>query len=115
MMTEKLGLSPEQQSKIRAIMESSAPELRSLISKGRENLSEDEKKKVMDLMKEQRDQIGDVLTAEQKEKMREMKNGHGPGAKGGPDGGKGRKGGPDEKGDKGGDGKKKHGDKKGAE
>ncbi len=73
MMTEKLGLTQDQQDKIKAIQEKNAPEFKELMAKGRENLSEADKTKMRELMKSQMEEIGAVLTPEQKEKMKEMR------------------------------------------
>ncbi len=78
MMKEKLNLTAEQEEKIKAIFEKSGPELRELMSKGRDNLSEADKQKVRELMKTQMEEMGAVLTPEQKEKMKELR-GAGPG------------------------------------
>jgi len=80
-MTETLGLSQEQQDKIKAIMEKNAPQMRELMSKGRENLTEEDKNKVRELMKGQMEEIGAVLTPEQKEKWKAEREAHGPGGK----------------------------------
>jgi Spy/CpxP family protein refolding chaperone len=71
MMTEKLGLSLEQQEKVRIILERNAPELRSLMAQGRENASEADKEKVRGLMRSQMEEIGTVLNPEQRAKMME--------------------------------------------
>jgi len=79
MMTEKLGLTQEQQDKIKAIYEKNGPQLRELMAKGRENLSEADKEKARGIMKSQFEEIGAVLTPEQKEKMKELRGPGGPG------------------------------------
>lgn len=79
MMTEKLGLSEEQQGKIKAIQEKNAPAMKELMAKGRDNLSEEDKAKMRELMKTQMEEIGTVLTPEQREKMKEMRGPGGPG------------------------------------
>lgn len=76
-MTEKLNLTQEQQDKIKAIQEKNGPEIRKLMAKGRENLSEADKTQLRELMKNQFEEIGAILTPEQKEKMKEMR-GSGP-------------------------------------
>ncbi len=82
-MTETLGLSQEQQDKIKAIYEKNGPAMKELFAKGRENLTDDDKTKMRELMKSQMEEIGAVLTPEQKEKMKaEMEK------RGGPRGGK---------------------------
>ncbi len=78
MMTEKLGLTQEQQDKIKAIMEKNAPQFRELMAKGRENLTDADKEKMKELMKSQMEEIAAVLTPEQREKMKELRPG-GPG------------------------------------
>jgi len=78
MMTEKLDLTPDQQEKIKAIQEKNGAELKELMAKGRENLSEAEKTKARELMKSQMEEIRGVLTPAQQEKMKEMRHG-GPG------------------------------------
>jgi Spy/CpxP family protein refolding chaperone len=83
MMTEKLGLSQDQQDKIKAIMAKNGPQMKEMMAKGRENLSEEDKKKMHEMMEAQKEEIGAVLTPEQKEKMKEMR---GPGGPGGPGG-----------------------------
>ena len=83
MMTEKLGLTQEQQDKVKAIMEKGAPQMKELMAKGRDNLNEEDKTKMREMMKTQFEEIGAVLTPEQKEKWKE---GRGPGGPGGPGG-----------------------------
>jgi len=46
MLTEKLGLTQDQQDKVKAIQEKNAPQFKDLLAKGRENLSEDDKTKL---------------------------------------------------------------------
>jgi Spy/CpxP family protein refolding chaperone len=82
MMTEKLGLSEEQQTKIKAIQEKNGPAMKELMAKGRENLSEEDKTKLRELGKAQMEEIGAVLTPEQKEKMKELRGAGGPGGEG---------------------------------
>jgi Spy/CpxP family protein refolding chaperone len=77
MMTEKLNLTQEQQDKIKAIQDKSGPELRELLAKGRDSLSETERTRVRELMKTQFEEMAAVLTPEQKEKMKELR-GSGP-------------------------------------
>ncbi len=69
-LTETLGLTQDQQDKIKAIYEKNAPQLRELMSKGRNNLSEDDKTKLRELLKSQTEDIAAVLTPEQKEKFK---------------------------------------------
>jgi len=91
-LTEKLSLTEEQQTKVKEIYAKSGPELRELRAKGRESLSDDDKKKMRELMKSQMQEIGAVLTPEQKEKMKEMrKESGGAGAARGKGKGKGAK------------------------
>lgn len=79
MMTEKLGLSEEQQGKVKAIQEKNAPKMKELMGKGRDNLTEEDKTKMREAMKAQMEEIAAVLTPEQKEKMKEMRGPGGPG------------------------------------
>jgi Spy/CpxP family protein refolding chaperone len=73
LMTEKLGLNDEQQGKIKAIYEKNAPKLKEIQAKGRQNLSEDDRTKLRELMKTQNEEVAAVLTPEQKEKMKELR------------------------------------------
>jgi Spy/CpxP family protein refolding chaperone len=66
MMTEKLGLNQEQQDKIKAIMEESRGKF-----EGMKDLTPDERReKMREVMKADREKIGEVLTPEQKEKWK---------------------------------------------
>jgi Spy/CpxP family protein refolding chaperone len=69
-MTESLGLTQEQQDKMKAIYEKNAPVFKELMAKGRENLTEEDKTKFRALMKAQGEAIKAVLTPEQKEKAK---------------------------------------------
>ncbi|MEO6789309.1 MAG: hypothetical protein ABI318_24555 [Chthoniobacteraceae bacterium] len=69
-MTESLGLSQDQQDKIKGIMEKGSASMKELMAKGRENLSDEDKTKFRELMKAQIEEIGAVLTPEQKEKQK---------------------------------------------
>lgn len=75
MMSEKLGLSEDQKEKIKAIFAKDGPAMKELMSKGRENLSEDDKAKLKEMMKANREEIATVLTPEQ---LAKMKEGRGP-------------------------------------
>jgi Spy/CpxP family protein refolding chaperone len=87
-MTEELGLSQEQQDKIKAIYEKDAPQMKELMAKGRENLTDDDKNKFRELIKNQMEEIVAVLTPDQKAKFQELMekrraargNGNGAGA-----------------------------------
>ena len=72
-MTEKLSLTPEQQDKVKAIQEKNEPQFKELMAKGRENLTDEDKKKFGELMRSQMEEIGAVLTPEQREKMKELR------------------------------------------
>ena len=91
-MTETLGLSQEQQDKIKAIYAKDADAMKALREKGRENLTEEDKTKMRELMKLQIEAVQAVLTEEQKTKMKEaFQRRGGPGGPGGdrkPDGDK---------------------------
>jgi Spy/CpxP family protein refolding chaperone len=71
MMSEKLGLSAEQQGKVRAILEKSGPELKALMEKGRENATDADKEKFRSVMRGQMEEIAGVLNPEQREKFKE--------------------------------------------
>ena len=87
MMTEKLGLTQDQQDKIKAIFEKYSPQIKAIVSKGTANLTADEKTKVQELIKAEHGEVDDVLTDEQKAKRKEMHPGGPGGHRGGPDGG----------------------------
>ena len=78
-MKEKLGLTPEQQQKVRAVFEKNAGKMREAFSAGGD--------KVREAMRAQMEEVGALLTPEQREKMREMSpKGDGPrGGKGKPE------------------------------
>ena len=84
-MTEKLGLNEEQQGKIKAIYEKNAPQLKELQAKGRQNLTEEDRTKLRELMKAQNEEVVAVLTPEQKEKFKALRQegGRAGGARGG--------------------------------
>jgi Spy/CpxP family protein refolding chaperone len=69
-MTEDLGLTQDQQDKIKAIFEKYGPQLKELMAKGRENLTDDDKTKFREILKNQTDDIAAVLTDEQKAKFK---------------------------------------------
>ena len=69
-MTDELGLSQDQQDKIKAVIEKYAPQFKDLMAKGRQNLTDEDKAKVKELFKSQTEEIAAVLTPEQKEKYK---------------------------------------------
>ena len=69
-MTEELGLTQDQQDKIKAIMEKNAQQFKDIMAKGRENLTDEDKTKFRELIKGQMEEIAQVLTPEQKEKFK---------------------------------------------
>ena len=69
-MTEELGLTQEQQDKIKAIFEKFAPQMKEFRDKGRENLTEEDKTKIKELFKKQTEEMAAVLTPEQQEKAK---------------------------------------------
>ncbi len=75
-MTENLGLSADQQAKIKAIFEKNAPKFKELKDKGRDNLTDADKKAMSDLRKAQTEEINAVLTPEQQAKMKEARPGN---------------------------------------
>jgi protein CpxP len=86
MMTEKLGLTQEQQDKIKAIYAKDADAMKAMREKVRENLSEEEKTKMREMFKTQMEAVQAVLTDEQKTKMKDAFQRRGPGGPGGPGG-----------------------------
>jgi len=79
-MTEKLDLTSEQQEKARTIFEKNAGELRELMSKGRENTSDADKQKARELIHSQMEEFTEILTPDQKAKMRDGSRGASPSA-----------------------------------
>ena len=71
-MSEKLGLSAEQQAKLREAIRAHAPAIRELMGKGRGNLTEADKGKLRELLKEQAEAIRPILTEEQRKKFDEL-------------------------------------------
>lgn len=88
-LADKLGLSAEQKEKVKTILEKYAPEIKELMSKGRENLSDEEKTKLHTATKSQHEEIMSLLDDAQKQKMRELR----PASKGGKSDKSGRRGG----------------------
>ena len=83
-MTETLGLTQEQQDKIKAIYAKNAPAIKEIMGKGYQNLSDEDKTKMREMMKAQTEAIDAVLTPEQKEKQKaEMAKRRGAGRPGG--------------------------------
>ena len=79
-MTETLGLSAEQQEKVKAVFAKGADQMKALREKGRDNLTEEDKTKMKELFKSQMEEISAILTPEQKEKQKaEMEKRRGPG------------------------------------
>jgi Spy/CpxP family protein refolding chaperone len=69
-MTEVLGLTQDQQDKIKGIFEKYTPQMKELFSKGFANLTDEDKTKARELLKTQSEEIAAVLTPEQKEKYK---------------------------------------------
>jgi Spy/CpxP family protein refolding chaperone len=83
-MTEKLGLSQDQQDKIKAIQQKYGPQIREIMAKGRENITEADRAKVRELFQAQGKETEGVLTPEQRQKMNELyPEGRRPGGPGG--------------------------------
>ena len=81
-MTESLGLSAEQQEKVKAVFAKGADQMKALREKGRDNLTEEDKTKMKEFFKSQQEEIAAILTPEQKEKQKaEMEKRGGPGGK----------------------------------
>jgi len=83
-MTETLGLTQEQQDKIKAIYAKNAPAIKEIMGKGYQNLSDEDKTKMRELMKAQMEEVNAVLTQEQKDKMKAEMEKRGAGRRGGP-------------------------------
>lgn len=81
-MTERLGLTQEQQDKIKAIYAKNADKFKAMREKGFQNLTDDEKKEMGELRKAEMEEVSSVLTDEQKKKLAEGRRG-GPGGPGG--------------------------------
>lgn len=86
-MTEQLGLTPEQAEKIKAIYEKSAEANKALREKGFQNLTDEERTKMRESMKQTQDDVNAVLTPEQKKKLEESRPQRGAGGPGGRRGG----------------------------
>jgi Spy/CpxP family protein refolding chaperone len=71
-MTEKLGLSAEQQTQIKAVIEKNAAKLKELMAKGWQNLTDEDKAAMRDSFKAQMTEIEAILTPEQQAKMKEL-------------------------------------------
>ena len=69
LMTDQLGLSQEQQDKIKAIFAKNADALKLIREKGYQNLTDDEKTKLREGMKSQQDEVASILTPDQKAKL----------------------------------------------
>ena len=79
-MTETLGLTQEQQEKIKAIFAKGSEQMKALREKGRDNLTEEDKTKMKEFFAKQQEEVGSVLTPEQKEKWKaEMEKRRGEG------------------------------------
>jgi len=79
MMAEQLGLSADQQAKIKAIFDKNAPKYKEVMDKGMQNLTEADRTAMRDLFVAQAEEIAAVLTPEQQAKMKEMRPpGRGP-------------------------------------
>ena len=73
LLTEMFGLDADQQAKIKAIIEKSAPKFKEIMDKGWGNLTEEDKTAMRELMKAQAEEINAVLTPEQQAKMKEWR------------------------------------------
>jgi len=69
-ITEELGLTQDQQDKIKGVFEKYGPQLKELFAKGRANLTDEDKAKARELIKNQSEDIAAILTPEQKEKYK---------------------------------------------
>jgi Spy/CpxP family protein refolding chaperone len=68
-MTERLGVTQEQQDKFKAIFAKGAEQMKALREKGRENLTEEDRAKMRDFFKAQMEEAAAILTPEQKENV----------------------------------------------
>jgi Spy/CpxP family protein refolding chaperone len=73
-MTEKFGLTADQQAKIKEIIEKNVPKFKELMDKGWANLTEADMTAMRDSMKAQAEEINAVLTPEQQAKMKEWRS-----------------------------------------
>jgi len=79
-MTQSLDLTQDQQDKIKAITEKNAAAIKELRDKGFQNLTDEDKTKMRELMTKQFEEIKTVLTAEQQAKQQaEMEKRRGAG------------------------------------
>jgi Spy/CpxP family protein refolding chaperone len=69
-MTETLGLSQDQQDKIKTLFENNSAAVKALMAKGFQNLTEEDKTEMREMMKSQFKKIKEVLTPEQQEKLK---------------------------------------------
>ncbi|MCX6879852.1 MAG: hypothetical protein NTW21_39515 [Verrucomicrobia bacterium] len=72
-MAEQLGLDADQQAKIKAIYEKNAPKFKELMTKGRENLTDEDKTAMRDLFKSQMEEVSAILKPEQQEKLKALR------------------------------------------
>jgi len=72
-LTEKLGLDASQQAQIQAIIEKYRPQVKALMAKGRENLTDADKAALRDLRKARAAEMRAVLTPGQREKLKELR------------------------------------------
>jgi Spy/CpxP family protein refolding chaperone len=84
-LTETLGLTQEQQDQIKIIFENTAAAIKELMAKGFQNLTEQDRARMLELMGSQLEAVSAVLTPEQKEKLKAaMEKGRAEGWPGGP-------------------------------
>jgi len=69
-MTETLGLSQEQQDKLKTIFGKGSDDMKALREKGRDNLTEEDKAKMKEYFTKQMEEVNAVLTPEQREKWK---------------------------------------------
>jgi len=72
-MADQLGLSAEQQEQVKAIYQKYAAQVKDLVSKGRENLTDEEKARVQAALRSQHEEVIALLDDTQKRKMGEMR------------------------------------------
>ena len=73
LMAEQLGLDADQQAKIKAIFDKNAAKFKEMMDKGLANLTDEDKTAMRELFKSQMEEVGTILTPEQKEKLKQLR------------------------------------------
>jgi periplasmic protein CpxP/Spy len=87
-MTEQLGLTQEQQDKLKAIYAKQAEGMKALQEKGRDNWTDEDRAKMREAFTKTQEEVNAILTPEQQEKAKALRGPGGPGGRrpGGPGG-----------------------------